>query len=348
MSAAETTDIKLLQLNMFLRPPVVLLQEYRDARAHRLLEENLPTFDILTLQECFGFWTSRRQRMIKAAKQQGYYSTYTKLEGRAKSLFKGQLKFVDAGLLILSKFPIERSMFVSFKNGSASDRLAMKGVLYALLDLNREDGKKVHLFTTHTQASYTYKPSQTSVKIRIAQVKELEAFIRETTAKSSSSWPVVLTGDFNMDALQECEEYEQTMASLERCTREGDDGEKSSFRDVVKDKYGKHVPTATPYEFSAATGAEVRSSFQRRDYEDLLQVVKDSGKELSKTSRNYYETGQTFWTDQRLDYVFVEQTKTTRIDDADVEPFLYQGEPYSHLSDHFGITASFLRALNKP
>lgn len=341
MAGEEPTQIELLQLNMFLRPPVVVLQEYRDVRARRLVEEILPKFDVLTLQECFGLWTNRRQKMIKSAREKGYYSVYSKLEGRAKSLLRGQVKFVDAGLLVISRFPIEKSRFVSFKSGSASDRLAMKGVLYSRLDLKRKDGKKIHLFTTHTQASYTYTPSEGSVNIRIEQLKELEAFIKEITKENSAAWPIIVTGDFNMDSLQECKEYEQAVESLQRCTRKGEDGVATSFVDVVKEQYGRHVPTATPYEFSKSTGAEVRSSFQRKDYEEMLKDVAISGKELSSTSRNYVETEKTFWADQRLDYVFVEQSASLRLDHAAVEPFLYENEPYSHLSDHFGITSSF-------
>ena len=57
----------------------------------------------------------------------------------------------DSGLLILSRFPIIETEFYPFPYGVVSDALSYKGVLYSKININ---GRILHLFNTHLQASY--------------------------------------------------------------------------------------------------------------------------------------------------------------------------------------------------
>jgi sphingomyelin phosphodiesterase len=59
---------------------------------------------------------------------------------------------IDGGLLTISRFPITEQRFQPFRFGVLSDTLAMKGVLYTRIELEKE--RTLHLFNTHLQASY--------------------------------------------------------------------------------------------------------------------------------------------------------------------------------------------------
>jgi len=65
------------------------------------------------------------------------------------SLFSSYV--TDGGLLILSRFPILEVEFRPFDYGVLADAISYKGVLYAKIEV---DGRLLHLFTTHTQATY--------------------------------------------------------------------------------------------------------------------------------------------------------------------------------------------------
>jgi hypothetical protein len=66
---------------------------------------------------------------------------------------------IDGGLLIISRFPIVESRFHPYKTIAVmSDMLAWKGGLYVKIDMSKIGGDYLHLFTTHTQASYYDSP----------------------------------------------------------------------------------------------------------------------------------------------------------------------------------------------
>jgi endonuclease/exonuclease/phosphatase family metal-dependent hydrolase len=90
---------------------------------------------------------TRKQKLITYAQKAGFpYHTCT--EG--PSFFSGYA--TDSGLLILSRFPIVETEFYSYPYGVLSDALSQKGVLYAKILVGGD--RVLHLFNTHTQASY--------------------------------------------------------------------------------------------------------------------------------------------------------------------------------------------------
>jgi len=79
------------------------------------------------------------------------------------SLFSGYA--TDGGLLIVSRFPIVESEFDPYPYGVVSDALSYKGVLYAKIVI---DGRHtLHLFNTHTQASYFHDDVETFVSYHL-------------------------------------------------------------------------------------------------------------------------------------------------------------------------------------
>mmetsp|Transcript_11484 Transcript_11484/g.14976 ORF Transcript_11484/g.14976 Transcript_11484/m.14976 type:complete len:326 (+) Transcript_11484:118-1095(+) len=317
---ASNKEIKLLTLNCFLRPPFVSRPggEDKDNRAKFISEKIIPKYSILTFQEVFGTFSSKRRRiLLRDAEKLGFEGVYIKLGPRAS--FSRGLKFMDGGLLILTKFPIVETGTLYYKNGCSSDKLAAKGVLYA--KLNIDEGKNLHVFTTHTQASYHYKATEQDVRIRKKQLTELVNFIQEKIEKAPDD-PVVVTGDFNMDNLQEdCPEYDHLVETLNRNMR---------FIDAVLETKGKHIPTSVHFKYKTMNGEEVGSSLFRSDAQGLLD-----SKNISEIK---IDSDQTFWARQCLDYIFVKESQKLKVADTLVMEFVpEEKQEWRQVSDHCGL-----------
>ena len=199
------SNIKLLNYNIFLRPPPVKNNEsdYKNERLADFIKQ-LENFDIVCLQEMFGSFNSRKHKIIKFAHKCGYFFSATPA---APSFFSPCI--VDGGLLILSRyikvdryrFPIIESEFLPFKYCVLSDSLSEKGVLYAKIQIK---DSFLHLFTTHFQASYFGSSESNwnlSIKARIDHMKELSIYInkiiKDKDVKDDES--ILLVGDFNVD-----------------------------------------------------------------------------------------------------------------------------------------------------
>jgi endonuclease/exonuclease/phosphatase family metal-dependent hydrolase len=142
------TNIKLLTYNLFMRPPLIKTNA-SDFKEDRLREfaQTLDAFDIICCQEVFTMLNSRKQRLITYAKKAGlcYHAVCDQ-----PSLLSGY--FTDGGLLILSRFPIAETEFSPYPYGMLSDAISYKGVLYVKIMVSKS--KVLHLFNTHTQATY--------------------------------------------------------------------------------------------------------------------------------------------------------------------------------------------------
>ena len=82
------------------------------------------------------------------------------------------LNFADAGLLIISKFPIIESHFEHFEIAGSFDFFAQKGFLFAKI---RVSDSFVHLITTHLNAPFAIAGGQNSHKaIKIIQIEQIK------------------------------------------------------------------------------------------------------------------------------------------------------------------------------
>lgn len=81
---------------------------------------------------------------------------------------------VDSGLLVISKYPILESKFESYNVCILSDGASDKGYIYCKISV---EGKILHIFTTHFQASYLHPgmlyERELSIKTRLHQLKTL-------------------------------------------------------------------------------------------------------------------------------------------------------------------------------
>lgn len=145
-------SIRLLSYNIFLRPPPVKnnASDYKDARCEEFIKY-INDYDILCLQEIFGFLNKRKQKLVKACFKSGFYFHAS---SRDPSFFSTFL--IDGGIMTLSKFPIVASEFQAYKYCILTDSLSEKGCLYTKILVKDQ---VLHLFNTHFQASYIGKAS---------------------------------------------------------------------------------------------------------------------------------------------------------------------------------------------
>jgi len=105
----------------------------------------------------------------------------------------------DAGLMLLSKYPIVMASAFMFSASEDYDSWTSKGALYARINLapkSKREDCYIHVFVTHLQADYECAGQYT--RIRDSQLRELKAFIEKCTGNDGH--PIVLLGDFNIVA----------------------------------------------------------------------------------------------------------------------------------------------------
>ncbi|MFT6407444.1 MAG: phospholipase C [Arenicella sp.] len=106
------------------------------------------------------------------------------------SLIKG-----NSGLLVFSRWPIEQQhayVFNAVRVSKTFDFLARKGVVYAKIQVEREQPMVLHVFGTHLQASAKEHD------IRLLQLDEMRSFIDGFQIPADQ--PVILAGDFNISS----------------------------------------------------------------------------------------------------------------------------------------------------
>ncbi|CAI5725233.1 unnamed protein product [Hyaloperonospora brassicae] len=224
--------LAILSLNIFCRPEgihsgqwLAKTGDHKDLRVALLLEK-MAKFDVVLLQEMFEAGTRQAQFVQKAFDLGFHYhcgSVWPQLLGS---------RLIDGGLLILSRYPIVDRDQMMYSQGAGSDGMCAKGVLYARIQLSPEPSDSLHVFTTHTQAGDRLR----EYTIRLSQLQEMHKFLAKHIDKDPDV-PVLITGDFNLDARHDlvhdprtgaaystrCREsrvYQQLVADVERVVRE--------------------------------------------------------------------------------------------------------------------------------
>lgn len=112
--------------------------------------------------------------------------------------------FTDSGLLIMSRFPIVFSEFFTYSYGVLSDALSQKGVLYAKITVG--GSRILHLFNTHTQASYygnSLDDFVATFETRYEQLRQARQYIEKKTANAGENDLIMFVGDFNCNGQKE-------------------------------------------------------------------------------------------------------------------------------------------------
>lgn len=112
-----TTAPRLLTFNMFMRPPGIKnnKDDFKNERLEYIVQNILPHYDIITVQEAFAYANRRIDTLLSAAFAQGFYYHVASARHYPWHLAG------DGGLLILSRFPIKKSNRIEFSRGVHSD-----------------------------------------------------------------------------------------------------------------------------------------------------------------------------------------------------------------------------------
>jgi endonuclease/exonuclease/phosphatase family metal-dependent hydrolase len=159
----------------------------RQAARARAMAPHLVGYDVLVLQEAFiDAW---RERLLHELA--GAYPHRTEVVGQDGA--RGSPLRQDGGIVILSRWPIVRQAQTTFGAVcSGTDCLADKGVAYAAV---RKGTTTYHVFTTHAQSAYGWAVASAT---RADQFALMRAFVEAQGIPPIE--PVVLAGDFNVDA----------------------------------------------------------------------------------------------------------------------------------------------------
>ncbi|KAI8867084.1 DNase I-like protein [Ramicandelaber brevisporus] len=354
--------VKVLTLNVFMRPPLIKSNEsdYKDSRLEYLIKRVLPQYEVVVLQEMFNFGTSRRQKLLSEAIRLGYKYSYC---SEAKSVWNVQ---IDGGLVILSKYPIVKTASVNYERGIESDWMCAKGALYARVAVNNDndngnDGSKtnhVHIFTTHTQASYNVVRSLDNkyAQIRLQQLTILHKFIADQVSSSDivNGEPILVLGDFNVDARgselinvvhdtsgisahhgyysdsRNCAAVSVRDHAIEYDAMIPKNSPVIDLCDVIYEQYGEHPVTfgdilklpdgsVVPRE-SAITGENGYRSCQCLDYILVASTVNLRSSSSSSNNDKLYTISD------------------TRVEPLFVDPSTDPGLPFTQASDHYGVS----------
>ncbi|KAJ1921541.1 hypothetical protein H4219_000578 [Mycoemilia scoparia] len=381
-STGDNVKVRVLTQNMFIRPPGIKNNEndYKDERLQFLITEVLNDYDVVCLQEMFEFGSNRRKTLINAAKKLGfeYY-----VASPSKHVWNIQ---IDGGLMILSRFPIVEFDRITYKRGMMSDWLASKGVLYAkiaipspkssakLVDFAKnkkivasendstlildkgeskaeatvEAATHLHLFTTHTQASYgaLVDMQQPDVKHRLLQLHQFHNFLENILPKHRKDGePVVLVGDFNVDSrahnLPEDSKYEEEIRDGKDTSVEG-----KAMSDILRGE-GIDPSILGPNNKDAFKGKKIfefeDALYSRHGYHPVTfgNIIIDKDGNV-KPRESVLTTKSDNMVMHSIDYLFwynpgQHQSAKAKLENLAVVPNFISGKPYTQISDHYGV-----------
>ncbi|KAI7889118.1 Endonuclease/exonuclease/phosphatase [Mucor mucedo] len=341
-NATATTAPRILTFNMFMRPPGIKnnKNDFKNERLDFIVQNILPAYDIITVQEAFAYANRRIDRFLAAAFKQGFYYQVASSRHYPWDLAG------DGGLLILSKYPIQKSDRIEFPRGVHSDWLSFKGALHALVEI--DSTHSVHVYTTHTQASYDNNGAINfdDTKVRLSQFAAVHQFIADTAKEDSH--PILLMGDLNVDAAAHDTDIDvpsrnsslaytmmmdvligkgtnlqllvndKNVSTVENKTSYGDDWHLDGLTDMAYKSFGYHPVTFGDY--------------KKLDNGTLIPA------ETILTSHNQLMTVQSI---DRLLWYGKNDTRMS-VSHVVVENFFTKNDttlPFTQISDHYGLSA---------
>ncbi|KAJ3172985.1 hypothetical protein HDU88_004444 [Geranomyces variabilis] len=337
--------VRILTLNFFLRPPGISEKnsqgDWKNERLELFAQREFPNYDIIAFQETFLSLSTRRATLIRLAAEQGLVHVAA---GKSQPIWR--LK-VDAGLLVVSRFPVVATDEWTFGRGTEiGDWLAAKGVLYARIRLPREnddvvdEDRHLHLFSTHFQST----DSPRAKELRMRQFFEAKRFIDrklgcDADGKNCGKKPqdaVLFVGDMNVDARKSAEDgknhadeylrmldiYSGRAMDPAACPGEGGgDGSLNFFvNDVAHDALGEHPITTSRL--------RVGPGHPEPDKKCIDFILDFAPRDAFKAAA---ESG-----------IIDAPPPVVAYENVRVEKFLIDGQPFSSLSDHFGVAADMM------
>jgi exonuclease III len=200
----QDKKIKFMSFNFYLQCFIVcddyINGDCKYERFNHFIDNYLDQYDIICFQEVYGTLSLFCNKLLKRAKQKGYH-WYIVPESPKLNSFK----FMDSGLLTISKYPIIYTNTVPFNDGLYKDVLAEKSFQYCMIDtLNKNINKRyLHVINTHLQSEYKIK-DEIAMNIKFKQLKQIKDFIDFYNLREEA---LVLCGDFNINCFYLNESY---------------------------------------------------------------------------------------------------------------------------------------------
>lgn len=178
----DDNTLKILTYNVYDLP--IVFSNYKIKDRLKEIPNQIKGYDVVMFQEVFS---SNREPLLNTLSSEYPYQTY--IPKRNVSKF---LNFYDSGIVILSRYPIEKMADQIYTDCTGKDCHAEKGLVYAKIIKGK---KAYHVFNTHTGAYETDEARQ----VRIKQIHQLKAFIDKQKIPSNEA--VLIGGDFNVNKL---------------------------------------------------------------------------------------------------------------------------------------------------
>ena len=194
-------SIKVLTHNLFLLPDVIVSPTTQWSQAARGAVIGsagyLKDYDVLLLEECFD---NNASKALKDNLTPGFpYQTpvlgrsktgWDKTSGSWRELLQGG--GTNGGVMIASKWPIEKMMQHVYPAGCDADAFALKGFVYIVIV---KDGKRIHVVASHTQST---QPScgGNDVIVRKTQFETMKTYVDSLHIPKTEM--VIFGGDFNV------------------------------------------------------------------------------------------------------------------------------------------------------
>jgi endonuclease/exonuclease/phosphatase family metal-dependent hydrolase len=370
-------DIRMMTINMLLRPPFINYNgdDYKNERLDLLVRHVLPHYDIVALQEVFWFWNFRLSKLLKEAKALGFH-WYTNNAAPPLS----SRKFIDGGLLILSRYPITETRKRIYARGVQIDGWAAKQALHAKVHISPTT--HIHVVTTHTQADYASNATNAqNATTRMAQIQEIGELIHDIWREDPRKGDVVVMGDLNVDGRAH-DDDDNRLAKREKWGVWGEEDRDSEEYKVMMDTFrrsvrGKEISFLKVQNQNQNQNNEGKAKECKPDRPKSRIICTDLLREANKGINpvtigdvNVLDDGrlaprETALTDpvtdmfsrSCLDYMihFKHSTppaaprsrtyETLAVVESQVEPFFFDprklgGLPVTQLSDHYGLSST--------
>ena len=199
-------NIKFLSYNISLYSPVSSISNplYEEIRLQHFYKE-LPKYDIISLQSISSTFSKHKINLIQEAQKKGFYFYST--SNPSTNTFSSYS--MESGLIILSRFPIEKQCYIPYEyGGSYIDTLREKGFLYSKIKIK---DYALHIITTALQSNEYSSSSKVLLNdllrecsdIRKEQIKEMFTFIKEGIVDNKEIYNksdlIILCGNFNIE-----------------------------------------------------------------------------------------------------------------------------------------------------
>jgi len=296
--ALSKNSVKFIHYDVHWTPKLFSLfkNEHNFDRAKEIVKE-LGSYDVVSITGAYTSINSPTKWFINQMTKMGFTNVI-----RLPSVDISSLEVVDGGVIMFSKLPVLSYDTKVFSISTDQDMLVAKGAIYA--QLQTTPNKSIHVVATCLQS-----PNENSIpecqSVRMSQLREIMSML---SRKNKDNSPVVILGNFNIDARDETvakrmkhNEYTRMLNTIKL--------EGYVMTDLIFQTYGEHIATYGDGDKVIIPKKDINSC-KAIDY--IISLVNENS--------GYTIVGQ--------------ETKVLR--------FEANGKGFNFLSPHFGVASDIL------